>query len=141
MLESSRLAQGFARMKAVADIIIVDSAPVLEASDALMLAGVSDLVVMVADPRRTSRADANSSARQIRAVGLGTIVGVLNRMPRSLRSVGTRPAVSHEQEWGSAAPNAPAVLGSLVPPRGPNGKGGASHSAAWAQRHDPEAGE
>ena len=78
MLEVSRLTRSFARMKAVADVIVVDSAPVLEVSDALTLARVSDLVVMVADLRRTRRGDASSAAQQIRAVGLGTIVGVLN---------------------------------------------------------------
>ena len=63
--------RSFARMKAVADVIVVDSAPVLEVSDALTLARVSELVVVVADLRRTRRGDASSAAQQIRAVGAG----------------------------------------------------------------------
>jgi capsular exopolysaccharide synthesis family protein len=149
-LEVSRLGQGFARMKEVADVVIVDSAPVLEASDALTLASVSDLVVVVADVRRTRRGDASSAAEQIRAVGLGTIVGVLNGTPRSVRQRGTRPNASHDRVWVSSSPRVPAILGSLVPPRGPNGQGVAPHTAAGAgggaknnppSGHEPDAEE
>jgi polysaccharide biosynthesis transport protein len=133
-LNVSSLGRGFARMKAVADVIVVDSAPVLEVSDALRLACVSDLVVLVADVRRTRRGDASSAAQQIRGVGLGTIVGVLNAVPTALWKRSTTSTVSREGEWVASSPQVPAVLGGLVPLRGPNGHGGTLHTAAGATR-------
>ena len=131
-LTVSSLRRGFARMKAVADVIVVDSAPVLEVSDALKLAAVSDLVVLVADLRRTRRGDASSAAQQIRAVGLGTIVGVLNAVPMPLWNRSTPSSVSREEEWVASSPQVPATLRTLVPSRGPNGHGGTLHTAAGA---------
>jgi len=140
-LNVSSLGRGFARMKAVADVIVVDSPPVLEVSDALKLACVSVLVVVVADLRRTRRGDASSAAQQIRAVGLGTIVGVLNVVPMARWNRGTPPNASREGEW-AASPQVPAILGSLVPSRGPNGHGGTLHTAAGATRRErPDLGQ
>jgi capsular exopolysaccharide synthesis family protein len=143
-LEVSALDLNFARMKVVADIIIVDCAPVLEVSDALTLARVSELVVVVADLRRTSRGDASAVAQQIRAVGLGTIVGVLNGARRSLwkrspRPAGTRYQVAQQPEPVATSSNVPAIMAGLVPPRGPNGKGG-THAARPRRRVQPSAG-
>jgi succinoglycan biosynthesis transport protein ExoP len=131
-LDVSSLGRRFARMKAVADVIVVDSAPVLEVSDALRLACVSDLVVVVADVRRTRRGDASSAAQQIRAVGLGTIVGVLNEVPKALWNRSAPSNVSREGKWVASSPQVPAILGSLVPSRGPNGHGGTLPTAAGA---------
>ncbi len=131
-LDVSSLGREFARMKAVADVIVVDSAPMLEVSDALRLACVSDLLVVVADLRRTRHGDASSVAQQIRAVGLGTIVGVLNAVPTALWNRRTPPNVSREGEWVATSPQVPAILASLVPSRGPNGHGGTLDTAARA---------
>lgn len=143
ILQGFRLSQDFTRMKATADVIVVDSAPVLEVSDALTLAFVSDLALVVADSRRTRREDARSVAQQIRAVGLENIVGVLNKMPRSLGNRRPWLNLSDQREWVATSTNVPAILGSLVPPRGPNGKGGTPRIAAPASRHtgsDPRRG-
>jgi capsular exopolysaccharide synthesis family protein len=134
MFEVFRLTRAFARMKAVADVIVVDSSPVSAVSDALTLAQVSDLVVIVADLRRTRHGDASSTAQQIRAVGLGTIVGVLNKMPRSLRNRSAGPGVPQEPETTASSPGVATVLAGLVPPRGSNGHGGTRHGAARASR-------
>jgi succinoglycan biosynthesis transport protein ExoP len=133
-LDASSLGRWFARMKAVADVIVVDSAPMLEVSDALKLASVSDLVVVVADVRRTHRNDASSVAQQVRAVGLGTILGVLNAVPMALWNRRTPPSADREGKRVASSPQAPAILGSLVPARGPNGHGGTPHTAAGASR-------
>jgi len=142
-LEVSALDLNFARMKVVADIIIVDCAPVLEVSDALTLARVSELVLVVGDLRRTSRGDASAVAQQIRAVGLGTIVGVLNGARRSLWKRSPRPAgpkyLAPEPEPVATSSNVPAIMAGLVPPRGPNGKGG-THAARPRRRVQPGAG-
>lgn len=132
MLEVTRLEQVLVRMRAAADVIIIDSAPVLEVSDALTLARVSDLVVLVADPRRTRRGDASSVAQQIRAVGLGTIVGVLNGTPRSPWSRTlwrrTQPKVTPAPTPAAAAPDVPEAMVRLLPPGGPNGQNGQDES-------------
>jgi polysaccharide biosynthesis transport protein len=133
-LDAASLGRGFARMKAAADFIVVDSAPLLEASDVLTLARASDLVVLVADLRRTRRGDASSVARQIRAVGLGTIVGVLNAVPSSLWDRSISSNASRAGEWVSSSPQVPAILGSLVPARGPNGHVRLMNTAGGASR-------
>jgi Mrp family chromosome partitioning ATPase len=79
VFERASLTRAFAEMKAAADVVVVDSAPVLAVSDAISLARASDLVVMVADVRRTGRGDVSVAAQEIRATGLRIIVGVLNR--------------------------------------------------------------
>lgn len=138
-LDVATLGRAFARMKAAADVVVVDSAPMLEVSDALTLASVSDLVVVLADLRRTRRGDATSVARQVRAVGLGAIVGVLNAVPRALWHRGapsgaSGPGAGNTGEWAASSPQVPALLSNLVPARGPNGHGGTLHSAAGASR-------
>jgi polysaccharide biosynthesis transport protein len=137
MFEVFRLTRSFARMKAVADVIVVDSSPVLAVSDALTLARVSDLVVVVADLRRTRHGDASSTAQQIRAVGLGTLVGVLNRAPRSLRNGQAGPSIRPEPESAASSPGVPTILAGLVPPRGQNGHSGTRLGAARASRRGP----
>lgn len=134
MFEVFRLTRGFARMKAVADVIVVDSSPLLAVSDALTLARVSDLVVVVADLRHTRRGDASSAAQQIRAVGLGTIVGVLNRMPRSVLNVQARPSLQPEPESLASSSDVPTILAGMVPLRGQNGQGKGRPGAARASR-------
>jgi len=77
--ELSRLNRAFESMTAAADIVVVDSGPVLAVSDPIALAFASDIVMVVADVRRTSRADVRAVADEIRAAWARPIVGVLNR--------------------------------------------------------------
>jgi polysaccharide biosynthesis transport protein len=121
--EVARLSRAFARMRATADVIIVDSAPVLQVSDAVTLARISDLVVLVADVRRTDRGDAAAAAQQIRGVQPhATIIGVLNCVPRPFLHGRTR-SDQPEPESLLPASSVSATLASAVPPRGPNGHG------------------
>jgi polysaccharide biosynthesis transport protein len=119
--EVTRLSRALAGITAAADVVVVDSPPVLTVSDAITLASLSDLVVVVADLQRTRRADVRAAAQQIRAAGPPAIVGMLNCVPRpfmsgSLRRVTLKPALA-------PAPSVPAILASSVPPRGLNGQG------------------
>jgi capsular exopolysaccharide synthesis family protein len=119
----TRLRRALAGMRATADVVIVDSPPVLTVSDAITLASVSDLVAVVADLRRTCRGDVRAAGQQIRAAGPQTIVvGVLNRVPRSLMN-GSRRGITQEPGSLARQPSVPALLASSVPPRGPNGQG------------------
>jgi polysaccharide biosynthesis transport protein len=117
----ARLTRAFQEMRAQADVIVVDSAPVLEVSHTLALARACDIVAMVADVRSSTREAVGAAVRQIRATGPRAIVGVLNGVA-SPADGQARPSPVYEQEPVASASEAPAVLASAVPPRGPNGQ-------------------
>jgi polysaccharide biosynthesis transport protein len=120
--EPTHLTRAFTGMRAAADVVVVDSASVLAVSDPISLAHVSDLVVIVADVRRTGRSAVSAAVQEIRTTGQQTVVGVLNRVS-SLGTSRARPGVTHEPE-PSLAPQhqVPALLAGAVPPRGQNGQ-------------------
>ncbi|MBO0823183.1 MAG: P-loop NTPase [Actinobacteria bacterium] len=122
IFRETRLDQAFGAMRAQADVIVVDSAPVLEVSHTIALARSSDLVAVVADARRTTREDVSAVAQQIRAAGPRVIFGIVNGVASPVNGR-ARPAPAH---GGALTPVAevPAILASAVPPRGPNGKHG-----------------
>ena len=122
IFEPERLARAFYKMRAIADFIVVDSAPLLVASDAIILARASDLVIVVADIRRTERASASAAAQEIRAIGPRTIVGVLNGVPSSKNGEELRTA-NYEPDSPARSPGLPATLVGIVPPRRANGQG------------------
>jgi len=97
IFESAKLAGAFKDMKAAADMVIVDSSPVLAVSDTISLARVSDVVLMVADVRRTDRGAVSAAVQLIQASG-PPIVGVLNGEPA--RTNGWTPASEERgREW------------------------------------------
>ena len=122
IFEPERLARAFYKMRAIADFIVVNSAPLLVASDAIILARASDLVIVVADIRRTERASASAAAQEIRAIGPRTIVGVLNGVPSSKNGEELRTA-NYEPDSPARLPGLPATLVGIVPPRRANGQG------------------
>jgi capsular exopolysaccharide synthesis family protein len=121
IFRDASLVQAFRAMRAQADVIVVDSAPLLEVSHTIALARASDIVALVADVRRTNQEDIAEAAQQIRATGQQAIVGVLNGVPSPVNGRQARPAHARE---GALTPVAevPAILAGSVPPRGPNGK-------------------
>jgi polysaccharide biosynthesis transport protein len=80
LLDTARLQRTFAQLRVIADLIIVDSGPVRAVSDPLALVTVTDIVIMVADVRRTRRAAVTAAAEEVRATGTATLAGVLNRV-------------------------------------------------------------
>ncbi len=97
IFETAKLTAAFKDMKAAADMVIVDSAPVLAVSDTISLARTSDVVLMVADVRRTERGAISAAVQMIHATG-PTVVGVLNEEPA--RATGWAPATpDREPEW------------------------------------------
>ncbi len=116
LFEATQLARVLTDLRAAADIIIIDSAPLLSVSDAITVARLSDLVIFVADPRHTERAAVRAAAEDIKTTSPATIIGVLNRAPRPLTPGRTRP---------DPTPPRPAVLTALrtttTPPAG-NGR-------------------
>jgi Mrp family chromosome partitioning ATPase len=120
IFRDARLAQAFRDMRAQADVIVIDSAPVLESSHTLALARASDIVTIVADVRRTAREDVSAAAQQIRANGPRVIIGALTGVASSVNGK-ARPTPAPEASVSTAA-EVPAILASAVPPRGPNGQ-------------------
>jgi polysaccharide biosynthesis transport protein len=83
MFDATRLRRAFSRITVVADVVIVDSGPLQAVSDPLALTPVSDIVITVADTRRTARTAVATAAQEIRGIAPVTLVGVLNRAPRN----------------------------------------------------------
>ncbi len=110
LFEVTQLARVLTEMRAAADVIIIDSAPMLSVSDAITVARLSDVVIIVADPRRTERAAIRAAAEDIKTTSPATIVGVLNRAPRPLSAGRTRP---------DPTPPRPAVLTAIRNPATP----------------------
>lgn len=111
LLEPDELSRVFASLLATADVVVVDSGPVLAVSDPIALASVSDVVVIVADVRRTTRADVRAVAREISPSGNRHVVGVLNNVPGVLASTSSgtfvpppaAPAPAAQQETPGVA--------------------------------------
>jgi polysaccharide biosynthesis transport protein len=98
LLDKSRLWRAFHRLTVVADVVIVNSAPIKDASEALALASVSDIVLLTGTLRRTERAPVAAAAQEIREVGPAKVAGVLNRPPALLRRLLPRPENTEEPE-------------------------------------------
>jgi capsular exopolysaccharide synthesis family protein len=96
LFEVTQLARVFADMRIAADAIVIDSAPLLAVSDAMTLARISDVVVMVADLRRTRRTSARTAAQEIKTISHSTLLGIINNAPRSLPATPARTTTPHQ---------------------------------------------
>lgn len=123
MFGTDHLKRAFARMRTRAEIVVVDSAPMGAISDAITLARMCDITVVVADLRRTHRADAVATVQDLRTAEPRAIVGVLNRAPRSSRGRHAWPSALGGPESLAPAASVTTTLAAVVPARGPNGKG------------------
>ncbi|GID74861.1 hypothetical protein Ade02nite_35020 [Paractinoplanes deccanensis] len=63
------------------DVIVLDSAPALHVADAVALAALSDLVLLVADYDRLTRATARRAAHELTAATAGAVAAVLIGVP------------------------------------------------------------
>ena len=140
IFHGTRLTRAFQEMRAQADVIVVDSAPVLEVSHTLALARVSDIVAMVANARSSTREAVSTAVQQVRAAGPQAVVGVLNDVapPASGQA---RPAPGHEPEPAAAASEATVILAGAVPPRGSNGHQREHSGARHAYPRQPRGAE
>jgi succinoglycan biosynthesis transport protein ExoP len=81
LLALEALRETFDSLREQADYVVVDCPAVLAASDAVALAMVSDLVVLIAGDATTRRA-VTEAHQQFAAVNSGLMVGVVNHAPR-----------------------------------------------------------
>lgn len=85
VFDAGTLARTFGQMTVAGDVVVVDSAPVLEVSHAVALASVSHVVIVVANMRYTTRTEVRATAQELASSGERNIVGVLTNAPRRLR--------------------------------------------------------
>ena len=139
IFREARLAQAFQDMRAQADVVIVAGPPVLEISQTIALARVSDIVALVADVRHTTREAVSAAVQEIRTTGPRIIVGVLNGVASPV-SPQVRAAPARAESMSTAA-EAPAILADVVPPRGANGHRPEQFGAAHVYPPQGGAGE
>jgi len=80
MLGGSRMRAMIDELKLNADIVIIDSAPVLPVTDSVVLAGLVDAVVLVAKAHQTSRRQVAEATETLNRVGAPLVGLVLNRV-------------------------------------------------------------
>ena len=81
MLGSKRMADLLARLRELADVIIVDSPPVMPVTDAAVLSNQVDGVIMVVQAKRTRREIARRAIKRLDQVGANILGAVLNQIP------------------------------------------------------------
>jgi receptor protein-tyrosine kinase len=112
LLAPEPLRETFDDLREQADYVIIDSPPVLAASDAVALAMVSDLVVLVAD-EATTRGAVTAAHQQFAAINSGLMIGVINHRPRHwprlLRRRSAVPGISPAASFVDTRPRPRAV--------------------------------
>lgn len=83
LLGSDAMQSLLAGLREVADFVVLDTAPVLAVSDAMVLAPRCDGVVMVVDASTTGRSAARIAREQIEQVGGNIVGGVFNNFDPS----------------------------------------------------------
>jgi tyrosine-protein kinase len=80
LLESNGMRNIVSRLRDQADFILIDAAPVLEVSDALVLCRLADAVLLVADAGRTRRTTVRMARERLLQVNGKLIGSVLNNL-------------------------------------------------------------
>jgi len=81
LLGSQHMRQRMAQLRELADLVILDSSPVLAASDPAMLSGMVDGVLFVVNGQRTRGRDAAEAVAILRNAGARLLGAVVNRVP------------------------------------------------------------
>ena len=124
VLHSESLERVIDEMRAAADVIVVDGGPALSVSDPIAIAQQSDLVLQVANVRRTMRQSIRAAAQELRTGGDITLLGVLTGV--------SRPLTFRRPEGHPASAPAPArsTAGTReLAPRDARGRTGVAHVA------------
>ena len=134
VLHGESLERAVDEMRAAADVVVVDSGPALSVSDPIAIAQHSDVVLQVANVRRTMRQSIRAAAQELRTSGDVTLLGVLTGVPRPMtfRNPDGHPAPAPGPERSRAtagsrelaARDARAVTGIARTAPGPAGTGG-----------------
>lgn len=84
LLGSQKMAQLLEALSSVADVVILDSMPVLPVADAVVLSNRVDGVVLVVDSTRTRRSDLKKAIQIMRKANAKILGAVLNRVPSKM---------------------------------------------------------
>ena len=102
-LDTDRVAQMYDTLRGMADIIVVDSAPAAEVSDALLLASAADVTLIAVRVGYTRRDQFRHSARRASPVRSDSVG------PRGDRPVGTRRRRARFDDAGGRRPQVPSA--------------------------------
>ena len=83
LLGSQRMRQLLATLSEMADVVILDSMPVLPVADSVVLSNRVDGVILVVDANRTRRSDLKKAIQALEKADAKIWGAVLNRVPRS----------------------------------------------------------
>ncbi len=122
LLQLPRVTRAFQELRAEADVVVVDSAPLLVSAQALTLARSADIVAIVANVRLTEREAVRAAAQQIRVIGPAVIFGVVNGVPATRDGQVGSSARTPEPQRPARAASVPEVLAGVTQPGGPNGQ-------------------
>jgi capsular exopolysaccharide synthesis family protein len=125
LLSEQRLESAVSVLRSACDFVILDSAPVLAVADPVALAAVSDLVLLVADRRRTTRTFAAAALRELGEHADRVVGGVLINASKSAGRLPSRPAAAPVDS--APAPEIPDSPGELAPIRDPEADQARSH--------------
>jgi capsular exopolysaccharide synthesis family protein len=118
VLTAASLDRAITQMRAEADVIIVDGGPALDVADAITIAQHADLVVHVANVRRTMRTAIRNAAQELRTSSGGVnLVGVLTGVPGQI-TIG-RPAPGPQTAPVATPPREPAHTARATSATGP----------------------
>jgi capsular exopolysaccharide synthesis family protein len=92
LLEGPQLARVLRAVQKHCDVVVLDSAAVLSAPDAIALAEASDQVLLVGDFKRTSRVSVVRAMAELTEVVDGNVGGVLLNVPKSAGGLAVRVA-------------------------------------------------
>jgi non-specific protein-tyrosine kinase len=83
LLASPRMEQVIQELSALADVVVVDSPPILAVADAAVLSRLCAGTLLVLQAGRTGMMEATQAVENLRKVGSKVLGGVLNRVKRS----------------------------------------------------------
>ena len=81
LLASQRMRDQLERLSQLADMVVIDSPPVLPVSDPAVLAGLSDGTLMIVNVQHSAAQRVAESAHTLRSAGAHLLGAVLNRVP------------------------------------------------------------
>jgi receptor protein-tyrosine kinase len=83
VISSHRMTEIIQRLHSLADVIVIDSPPILAAADAAITASHCDGVVLLVRPDRVTRRTVMRAVETLRTVGVPLVGLVVNGVPRS----------------------------------------------------------
>jgi Mrp family chromosome partitioning ATPase len=125
LVNSPRMAEIIQSLRQSYDVVLVDSPPLLAVSDALALAGLADMTLLVVERGRAKSANVQTACRMLRDVGAASIGLVVNH---------AEPAIEYGyQDIGIRALSEPRITSKIRGPTSNNRKATGQTYAEYMQ--------